>query len=109
MKLEFKEIGCMVSIINGMPNHVHCLIKMNANKSIADTIKQVKGGTAHFINEVDLIKDKFAWQTGYAAFSVSQNNIPKVYNYIKNQKQHHLKQNFEEEYEMYMKLLEQEI
>jgi putative transposase len=101
---EFNAKGCKVSIINGMPDHIHCLIRLGSSCSIADVVKAAKGQVAYSINEIDLVNDKFAWQTGYAAFSVSQSNIPKVYNYIKNQKTHHLKQSFEEEYNYYLSL-----
>lgn len=56
------------------------------------------------INEQDLILKKFAWQKGYAAYSVSESQLEKVFQYIKNQKHHHQKKTFEEEYEEIMKL-----
>ncbi len=39
----------------------------------------------------------FAWQIGYAAFSVSEGNLKNVYFYIKNQKAHHPKINYKDE------------
>ena len=101
---QLHELGCKVKIINGMPDHIYCLFLLNSQKSIAEVMKQVKGSSAHFINENNLIDDKFAWQTGYAAFSVSESIINRVYNYIKNQKQHHLKKSAQEEYEEYLRL-----
>ena len=64
MRSQFVESGCPVRLINGMPDHVHCLFLLNSQKAIADIVKQVKGSTSHFINEQDLLKEKFAWQTG---------------------------------------------
>ena len=104
MHKEFVSSGCRVRIINGMPDHVHCLFLVNPQKSIADIIKQVKGGASHWINEKDLISEKFSWQTGYAAYSVSESQLEKVYQYIKNQKTHHLKLSFEQEYNEFVKL-----
>ncbi|MBC8051723.1 MAG: IS200/IS605 family transposase [Sphingobacteriaceae bacterium] len=101
---QFREIGCSVRIINGMPDHIHCLFLLSPQKSIADVIKQVKGSTAHWINENDMTTEKFSWQTGYAAYSVSESQLGKVYQYIKNQKSHHQKLSFENEYEGFMKL-----
>lgn len=94
---QLSELGCRVRIINGMPDHIHCLFQLNAQKSIADVIKQVKGSSAHFINQNDLIAEKFSWQTGYAAFSVSESGAEKVFQYIKNQKQHHQNKSSEQE------------
>jgi REP element-mobilizing transposase RayT len=101
---ELRESGCLVRIINGMPDHVHCLFLMNREKSIAEVIKQVKGSTSHYINQNDLTVEKFAWQTGYAAFSVSDSHVDRVYRYIRNQKQHHNKKQFEQEYNEFLQL-----
>ena len=40
----------------------------------------------------------FAWQLGYGAFSVSQSNVPEVVDYIRNQEEHHRKNNYQEEF-----------
>lgn len=101
---EFINLGCPVRIINGMPDHVHVLFLQNPQKTITDIVKQIKGSSSHFINREELILEKFAWQTGYAAFSVSESQLEVVYNYIKNQKQHHLKKNGQDEFDDFVKL-----
>jgi putative transposase len=101
---ELTELGCPVRIINGMPDHVHVLFLQNPQKTISDIVKQVKGSSSHFINREELILEKFAWQTGYAAFSVSQSQLDAVYHYVKNQKQHHLKKNGQDEFDEFVKL-----
>ena len=101
---QFREQGCPVSIINGMPDHVHCLFLLSPQKSIAEVIKQIKGSSSHYINQNNLIVDKFSWQTGYAAYSVSESVVDKVHNYIHNQKQHHAKKTFQQEYDEFIKL-----
>jgi len=100
---EFISLGCPVRIINGMPDHIHVLFLLNPQKSIAEVIKQAKGSSSHSINGVDLMLEKFAWQTGYAAYSVSESQLEVVYNYIKNQKQHHLKKNGQHEFDEFVK------
>ena len=55
MKEELKKMGCMVSIVNGMPDHVHCLFGINPQKSITDIIKQIKGSSSYFVNKNNLI------------------------------------------------------
>ena len=72
-----------------MPDYIHCLFLLNRQKSIADVIKQIKGSSSFFINHNNLISEKFAWQTGYASFSVSENPVQKIFLYFKNQKTHH--------------------
>ena len=64
---QLRAQGCLVRIINGMPDHIHCLFLLSPQKSIAEVIKQIKGSSSHYINQNDLTSKKFAWQTGYAA------------------------------------------
>jgi len=87
-----------------MPDHIHCLFLLSPTKSIAEIIKQIKGSSSHYLNEEKHLPDKFAWQTGYAAYSVSESVLEKVYRYIKHQKQHHQKKAFENEFEEILKL-----
>jgi REP element-mobilizing transposase RayT len=101
---QFAEISCPVRIINGMPDHIHSLFLLNPQKGIAEIIKQVKGSSSHWINEQDIIKEKFAWQTGYAVYSVSESVLEKVYLYIHHQKQHHQKKTFMQEYDEFINL-----
>ncbi|MBK7291491.1 MAG: IS200/IS605 family transposase [Chitinophagaceae bacterium] len=102
LKNQFIESGCSISIINGAADHVHCLFLLNHKKALADIIKQVKGASSHWINQQDIITEKFAWQTGYAAYSVSESVFDKVYQYILNQKKHHTKKTFVKEYEEFI-------
>ncbi len=98
------EMGCPVRIINGMPDHVHCLFLLNPQKSIAEVIKQMKGSSSHFINQNNLTSAKFAWQTGYAAFSISESVLDRVFCYIKGQKAHHAKKSSQQEFDEFLKL-----
>jgi putative transposase len=101
---QLREQGCPVRIINGMPDHIHCLFLLNPQKSIAEVVKQAKGSSSHYVNLNNLISEKFAWQTGYAAYSVSVSVIERVFNYIKNQKHHHQKKTYQQEYDEFLKL-----
>ncbi len=101
---ELRELGCPVRIINGMPDHIHCLFLLNPQKSIAEVIKQIKGTSSHYINQKEELSVKFAWQTGYAAYSVSESIVEKVYHYIHNQKQHHANKTFQQEYDEFIKV-----
>lgn len=104
MQRQFEDVGCSVKIINGMPDHVHCLFVLNPQETLTKIIKQVKGSTSHFINQQDLISEKFSWQTGHAAYSVSESHLTRVYNYIAKQKEHHKKRTFNEEYDEFLKV-----
>lgn len=104
MSKEFLEAGCPVRIINGMPDHVHSMFLLNPNKAVTEIIKHVKGSCSHEVNKLNITKEKFAWQTGYAAYSVSESATEKVFHYINNQKKHHEKITFQREYENFIRL-----
>ena len=97
-------IWTVLKSINGMPDHIHCLFLLSPNQSIASVIKQIKGSSSHWINQKNLIPEKFSWQTGYASYSVSESMRNKVHQYISNQKEHHKTKNFKEEYEEFLLL-----
>ena len=82
---KFDEMGCQLIIVNGLDDHVHCLFKLLPEKSLAEIIKHIKGSSSYHINSMKIMKEKFSWQRGYAAFSVSERNLNQIYRYIKNQ------------------------
>lgn len=84
--------------INGMPDHIHILFGMRPTQSLSDLMKQVKQDSSKWINSNGFVKGKFVWQAGFGAFSYSKSALPNVINYIKNQKQHHKKVKFDDEY-----------
>lgn len=101
---QLRELGCPVRIVNGMPDHIHALFLLSPQKTIADVIKQIKGSSSHYINGNNLIDHKFAWQSGYAAYSVSESAVDRVFQYIQNQKEHHQKNTFQQEYDEFIEL-----
>lgn len=102
IKNDLIEMDCYCKIVNGMPDHVHILFLLNHSLSIAETIKNIKGSSSHWINQRNILAPKFSWQSGYAAFSVSDTNVGRVESYIRNQKLHHRKITFEEEYKKFL-------
>lgn len=93
-----KECDCKTIIVNGIEDHVHCLIGIKPSTCISDLIKVIKAKSSKYINDNKLTKTKFSWQVGYGVFSYSQSQIDSVFKYIQNQKEHHIKQNFNSEY-----------
>ncbi len=104
LKNQLQDLKCPVYIINGMPEHIHCLFLQNPNKTIAEVMKQIKGSSSHYINENKFLHERFSWQVGYGIFSVSDMGIDNVYRYIANQKRHHQKYRYIDEYEELLKL-----
>ncbi|WP_125718293.1 IS200/IS605 family transposase [Flavobacterium ustbae] len=92
------ENGCKNIIVNGVEDHVHCLLAIKPTITISDLMKNVKAKSSKYINDNKLTKSQFSWQVGYGVFSYSQSQIDSVYKYIQNQKEHHKKQSFNDEY-----------
>ena len=91
-----------IDFINGHVDHVHILISLNADQTIANTIQLIKGESSYWINKNKLTPQKFEWQDDYFAVSVSESGIDKVRDYIKNQEEHHKKKTFQQEYDEFM-------
>ncbi|MFN5187593.1 MAG: IS200/IS605 family transposase [Planctomycetota bacterium] len=98
--------GHKVLAINGMPDHVHLFFGMRPTQSLSDLMTHVKGDTSRWINDRRLTRGKFAWQSGYGAFSYSRSQVPAVIRYIQNQKTHHKKKTFMEEYHDWLRKYE---
>jgi putative transposase len=92
-----REKGIYVDFINGVEDHVHCLISLRPTQNIANVIQLIKGESSFWTNKVELIPEKLTWAEEYFAVSVSQSQIESVRNYIKNQEEHHKKKSFQME------------
>jgi len=84
--------------INGIPNHIHFLIGMKPTCCLSDLVREVKKSSNDFIKENNFCSLNFQWQSGFGAFSYSHSQLDNVIRYIMNQKEHHKKKTFKEEY-----------
>lgn len=82
-----------------MPNHVHLLFAADYKNSMMDIMKNLKGETSHWANSNRIMPYKLLWQDSFSAFSVSEGNLDRVTNYIRNQKRHHAKKTYDQEVE----------
>lgn len=89
--------------INGTEDHVHVLCIMSKNISLSDLMEDIKKNSSRWIKTKGTHYQNFAWQGGYAGFSVSQSKVDVVSRYIDNQKEHHKHQTFREEYIQFLK------
>ena len=92
-----KNHGMFVKKAGGIENHIHVLIEIPKTLSVSEAMKRLKGGSSNAIQQSGLIRKEFAWQIGYAAFSVSKSAVPEISRYISNQREHHRIKTFEEE------------
>jgi REP element-mobilizing transposase RayT len=84
--------------IGGTTDHIHALLSLPGMMSFSKAVQLIKGGSSKWINDTFPTSRKFAWQEGYGAFSVSASQVPKTIAYINNQKEHHRKKTFQEEF-----------
>jgi len=84
--------------IGGTTDHMHALLSLPGMMSFAKAVQLIKGGSSKWINDTFPTPKKFEWQEGYGAFSVSASQVPKTIAYINNQKEHHRKKTFQEEF-----------
>jgi len=89
--------------INGVSDHIHFLIGMRPSCRLSDLVREIKKASNGFINEKKFSRFKFSWQEGYGAFSYSHSSLDNVIAYIGNQKEHHRKKSFKEEYLKFLK------
>ena len=95
---QLMEAGCPLRIVNGMADHVHLLFLLHPRRSVGDVMRKLKGQSSRWINQNHLGIQKFYWQPGFTAFSVSESQVQKVFDYISNQKEHHVHESYEEEH-----------
>ena len=95
--------GIHIDFISGYKEHIHALVSLKSDQSIAQVAHAIKGESSHWINQNNLTNTKFGWQEEYIALSDSESMINKVREYIKNQKEHHRKVGFTEEYNSFLK------
>lgn len=98
-----KSKNIYIDFINMEPEHVHTTISLGSDQTISKVAQMIKGESSNWINKNKLIPGRFEWQDEYIAFSVSESQINKVREYIKNQEEHHRKKSFTEEYELFIK------
>ena len=84
--------------INGTKNHIHFFIGMKPTCCLSDLVREIKKSSNTFINEKKITPYNFNWQEGFGAFSYNHAQLTNVIRYIGNQKEHHRKKTFRDEY-----------
>ena len=101
-KLEGYMVGILKNLkvhvhhLNSVSDHTHLLIDLPATLALADLVNKLKANSSRHMNE-ELRGSKFAWQRGYGGFSISQNHVGMVVDYIQNQQEHHATVTLQEE------------
>lgn len=96
-----RELGGTALIVNGTADHVHMLMRIRPAQALAEVMRVVKTNSSRWARQK--WQARFAWQTGYGSFTVSESNVPAVSRYIANQEEHHKKRSFQEEFVAFLK------
>ena len=96
--------GCSVIRVGGIGDHVHVLCLLSRNETVSHLVEEIKRNSSRWIKTLGQEYECFAWQGGYAVFSVSESLINKTIEYVINQTEHHKKLSFKEEYIQFLKL-----
>ncbi len=91
LEMQIRHLGCQVIAIGGMPDHVHLVVRIPTTLCVAQLLKQVKGSSSAFINDLRRRSPYFRWQEGAGSFSLCPPFLAKVVRYVENQEQHHTK------------------
>lgn len=95
-----REYGVTLVEVGGTEDHVHLLVTMPPKVSVSVLLCAAKANSSKWMNDEGRL---FAWQAGYAAFSVSASNLKRVATYIRGQAEHHRRASFQEEFTVLLK------
>ena len=98
-----RAMGGRAYTIGGMQDHVHILTSLPVTMSLADFVRNIKSNSSRWIKGLDMCYNRFSWQEGYGAFSVSESMKEAVIAYIDNQARHHQRHTAHEEFALFMK------
>jgi REP-associated tyrosine transposase len=93
----FNSLDSPAVIIGGVEDHVHILCRLGKTIAVADLARNVKRDSSKWIKDQSRQLD-FHWQRGYGAFSISPSHVPAITEYIRNQREHHRTETFQDEF-----------
>ena len=99
-----KNKNCHLYRINGIEDHLHIITHIHPSVAAANLVKDMKLASSDFIKEQRIFPDFTGWQVGYSAFTYSIDAKENLIHYVMNQKVHHKRTTFREEY---IKLLQE--
>jgi putative transposase len=103
MATIFHELKSPSLAIDGTSDHVHMLFSLARVMTVADLVEELKTSTSKWIKTKGKEFRNFPWQRGYGAFSIGQSNVEVLKRYIRNQKAHHRRVTFQDEYRKFLK------
>jgi len=102
MATVLQNFNCPAQLINSVADHMHILFELGRTVAVSKAVEDVKTSSSKWLKTQGSEFSRFAWQTGYGAFSVSESNVAAVRDYIANQAEHHRVKSFQEEYRAFL-------
>ena len=90
--------GCQTIRVGGINDHVHAVCLLSKDVTVSHLVEEMKRNSSRWIKTLDSCYANFAWQGGYAAFSISQSVVEKTIEYVSKQEEHHRQMSFNDEY-----------
>lgn len=101
-----RELSCPAHKIGASDDHIHIACSLSRTISISALVEGIKTGSSKWIKTKGDRYAEFCWQNGYGAFSVGQSQLEDLRRYIGNQREHHRKISFQDEYREFLKRYE---
>jgi putative transposase len=98
-----REIGGTPILVNGVEDHIHVLTHLQPKLSVSNVVRDLKANSSRWVHTTHPERSSFAWQRGYAGFTVSRSNADDVRAYIADQEAHHKKVSFQDEYRAFLR------
>ncbi|MEO7658626.1 MAG: transposase [Pyrinomonadaceae bacterium] len=98
-RYHYEQQGVLI-IAGGEADHIHVLASVG-RIDVSELIGDIKRETSKWMKSNGV--EKFYWQRGYGAFSIGQSQVSKVSGYIRDQKEHHRQQTFQDEFRVFCK------
>ncbi len=92
-----RELGMRALAVGGMDDHIHMLLSLPSTLTLAEAMRIIKSASSRWMHVTCSLK-AFEWQEGYGAFSVGYSQTETTLTYIANQREHHLKHDFQAEF-----------
>jgi putative transposase len=101
MQKDGEERGLRVVAVNGVEDHIHCLVQLMPSQNLVQVVKSIKSGSSRWLNENKFLATAFEWEEGYAAYSVSPSGLKQVIDFIGRQEEYHKSKTLESELEVF--------
>ena len=97
-----RNVGCTCPRAGGVADHVHLAIQFPRTLTVAALVEGLKTSSSKWLKQQSPALSGFAWQRGYAVFSVGPTNLSSLVKYIDGQEEHHRTRTFQQEYRAFL-------